>query len=189
MPVPGTMEDAGTTATTSPGSGNSSADANTTPSNLVDSAKQTAGQVAGQVREQAASRANQQKESAAAGLAGVAEAVRRMGEGLRQADDQTPVARYAAQYGDALAVRIENAASYLRGHDLGELVNDLEGYARRNPAYFLAGAFLVGFAGARFLKSSRPTPEFLSNLPDPNRALPAASTTATNRISNQGPSF
>ena len=45
---------------------------------------------------------------------------------------------------------------YLRGKDFDRMVDDLEGFARRQPALFLGGAFMLGLLAARFLKSGNP---------------------------------
>jgi hypothetical protein len=61
-------------------------------------------------------------------------------------------------------------------------VDEVENFARRRPAMFLGGAFLLGLAATRFLKSSRQShsSEFeharYAGEPDPSRALPAAET-------------
>ena len=125
-------------------------------------------------------RADQQRDNAASGLASVAGAVRRMGEGLR-GQDQGAIADYTAQYGDKLANRIERTSDYLRGHDVGQIVTEVENFARRRPGMFLGGAFLLGLAATRFLKSSRQSsehqrayPQANWSVPDPNKALPPA---------------
>jgi len=149
------------------------------PGGIVDQAKQTTGQVVGQVKEQAATRLDRQKEAAAAGLSSVADAVRQAGQNLRvQGEGQSPVARYAAQYGDKAAEQIERLTEYLRRNDAGQLVREVEGFARRQPALFLGGAFLLGLAGARFLKSSNPAADLPYPAPDASRALPPAGGTS-----------
>ena len=141
---------------------------------IVDQAKQTTGQVVGQAQEQAATRLDRQKEAAAAGLSSVADAVRQMGQNLRgQAEGQSsPVVQYAAQYGERAADQIGRLTEYLRRNDVNQLVREVEGFARRQPALFVGGAFLLGLAGSRFLKSSRPAPELPGAPPDASRALP-----------------
>jgi hypothetical protein len=142
---------------------------------MADSAKQTAGHVVDQVKEQATSQADQQRQSVASGFEAVAHAFRGLGDGLRN-QDQGPVAQYAAEVGDSVAGQVERFANYLRGRDVRQIVNDTEDLARRSPVMFLGGAFVLGFAASRFLKSSRPTRDPFANMPDPNRALPPAST-------------
>src|SRR5829696_8789359 len=146
---------------------------------IVDQAKQTTGQIVGQVKEQAATRLDRQKEAAAAGLSSVADAVRQVGQNLRgRGEGQSPVVQYAAQYGDKAAEQIERLTEYLRRNDARQLVREVEGFARRQPALFLGGAFLLGLAGARFLKSSNPVADLPYPAPDASRALPPAGGTS-----------
>jgi hypothetical protein len=138
-------------------------------SGVVDSAKQAADQVMGQ----AATRAEKQRQTVASGLAAVGDAFRRMGDGLRD-QDQGPVAQYAAEIGQAMGDQVGRIAQYLRGRDVRQIVNDAEDFARRRPGVFLGGAFVLGLAASRFLKSSRPAQDVSANMPNPNRALPPA---------------
>ncbi len=151
-------------------------------SGIVDTAKQAAGQAKDaashaidQAKEQATSRMDEQRQTAASGFQAVAQAFRTMGDDLRNRD-QGPVAGYAAEIGQAMGGQVERLAKYLQQRDVRQLVTDAEDFARRSPAVFLGSAFVLGLAASRFLKSSRPAPDFLANMPDPNRALPPAST-------------
>ena len=138
---------------------------------VVDSAKQAASQVLDDVRDQATTRADQKREFVAEGVSSVAHAFRQMGDGARNSG---PFGAYTAEFGHKVADRVEQTAQYLRTRDVRGIVNDAENYARRSPAVFLGGAFLLGIAVSRFLKSSRP-PNAFANMPDPSRALPPAS--------------
>jgi len=141
-----------------------------TSDSVVDTAKQAATQVLDDVRDQATTRADQQREFVAGGVRSVAGAFRRMGDG----GDNGPFAAYTAEFGHKVADQVERAADYLRTRDVRNILSDAENYARRSPAVFLGGAFLLGLAASRFLKSSRPVDAF-ANMPDPSRALPPAS--------------
>lgn len=59
-----------------------------------------------------------------------------------------------ARFGRRAAEKIEGVCSGLGNRDLGEIVESLESYARREPALFFSGAFAAGIAAARFLKAS-----------------------------------
>ena len=61
------------------------------------------------------------------------------------------VSRYIRTAGD----QVQRAADYLENKDVREVVTDVEQFARRQPALFLGGAFMVGLFAARVLKSSR----------------------------------
>ncbi|HEU4520360.1 MAG TPA: hypothetical protein VFT12_00060 [Thermoanaerobaculia bacterium] len=52
------------------------------------------------------------------------------------------------------AERLDSVGSSFSGKDLDGIFHDVERLARRNPAVFLGGAMLIGFAASRFLKSS-----------------------------------
>jgi hypothetical protein len=125
-----------------------------TAGQVADQAQQTAGQVADQARQQVTSRITGQKDRAAEGLNSVAQALRQTGEQLREQDQQN-----VTGYIDRAASQVERISTYLQNNDLGQLVDDVERFARRQPALFLGGAFVLGLLGARFLKSSRPYTE------------------------------
>jgi hypothetical protein len=54
---------------------------------------------------------------------------------------------------------LDSVATVLRDQDPRSIVRAVEGFARRQPALFVAGSVAAGFALARFLKSSSPGPE------------------------------
>lgn len=109
------------------------------------------GGIMNRVREQASSQLNTQKNKATDGLGSVAHAVRETTQRLRN-DNHETVARYAEQ----AAEQIERFSQGLKNKDVGELMNDAQRLARRQPALFVGGAFTLGLLGARFLKSSSP---------------------------------
>ncbi len=146
-------------------------DQRTPPGNgedLLQHAKQTTSEVVDQVQQQAGSKLNRQKDEAVNELQRVAGAVRQMGEGLG-GEEQGPIAHYAAEYGRKAADGLERLTNYLRQNDTTALVNEIQKFGRRQPALLIGGAFLLGLAGARFLKSSMPVNETDSNL---GRGLP-----------------
>ena len=120
---------------------------------LLQQAKQTTNEVVNQVQQQANSQINRQKETAATELSTVVNAVRRFGETLNN-EGHGPISRMAAQYGDKAAESLDRVARYLREQDPKRLLNDVQDFGRRQPALLIGGAFLLGFAGARIIKSS-----------------------------------
>jgi len=122
-------------------------------SDLLQHAKQTTSEVVDQVQQQAGSRIDRQKDEAANDLQQLAGAVRNLGDQLG-AKQQGPIAQCAAEYGRKAADGIERLTNYLRTNDTRALVSELENLGRRQPALLLGGAFLLGLAGARFLKSA-----------------------------------
>jgi hypothetical protein len=112
-----------------------------------DVAQQKASEYAEQGREKAVGQLATQKERASSELGGVARALRTTGEQLQEQDS---VARYVNQ----AAEQTERLSEYLSERDANELVREMEDFARNRPAVFLGGAFAIGIAAARFLKSS-----------------------------------
>ena len=145
---------------------------------LLQHAKQTTSKVVDQVQQQAGSRISRQKDNAAMELQKVADAVRQMGDGLGS-DEQGPIAQYAADYGRKAADNLERFINYLRVNDTKQLVTEVENFGRRRPALLLGGAFLLGFAGARFLKSSTQSANEPSSYPSQLGSLTNTSTTST----------
>jgi hypothetical protein len=122
---------------------------------VKDQVQQKAGELAAKAQEQVGSRIEGHKETAAQGISGVAQALRQTSKQL-QGNDQMGLTNYIDQAAD----QVERLSGYLQNNDLGGLVRDLEGVARRQPAVFLGGMFLAGLIGARFLRSSRPASEY-----------------------------
>lgn len=116
---------------------------------LGQQARETTGQLAGQVGGQVKSQLSTQKDQVAGTIGSVAEALRMTGQQLRQ-QNQAPVGDYA----DTAAQMVDRFSGYLREHDVEDIVGEVEGFARRQPAVFLGAAFALGFMAARFLKSS-----------------------------------
>src|SRR3954453_4871208 len=81
-------------------------------------------------------------------LQSVAQAIRSSGDQLRQ--EQPQVAGFA----DTAASQVARFAGRIRTSSPGEMVAEVEQFARRQPAVFLGGALLLGAVAARFLKAS-----------------------------------
>jgi hypothetical protein len=138
--------------------------------NLIQHAKHATGEIVNQVQQQAGSQIERQKESAANDLSQVVNAVRRFGETLAT-EEGGPIARYAAEYGDKAAQKLEQLTNYIREQDPKRLLDDVQNFGRRRPALMIGGAFLLGLAGARLIKSSMDTGvhhSYRSNVPAPS---------------------
>ncbi len=118
-------------------------------SQVTQQAQQQMNQVAQQAQQQAKSRMSDQKQRAAEQMGTLGYALRQTSEQLR-GQDQAMFADYA----DTLAQKVEDFSHELQNKDVEEIVGDVERFARRQPALFLGGAFVLGLLGARFLKSS-----------------------------------
>jgi len=116
---------------------------------LSGTAKDVASTVATQARNTVEGRFETRKDRAVQGLGDVAEALRHTGERLRS-QDKTDLTEYIERAAD----RVEAASGYVQNKSLGQIMGDVERFARREPALFLGGAFVIGLVGGRFLKSS-----------------------------------
>lgn len=100
----------------------------------------------------------------------VASRIGRVADGLSDAEDtmrgdgESVSARLAAGLGE----RVRGVADYVENTRTRDMLHDIGDMARREPAMFVAGAFVLGLAAARFLKASgdgagsrasRPVPE------------------------------
>jgi hypothetical protein len=135
--------------------------------NIADDAQQKVGQTVDQVREMGKSRLASQKDRVAGTVDSVARALRDTSKNLQQGDDQ-----FVAEYIDGAAERIEHFSGQLRQRSVDELLGEAEGFARRQPALFLGGAFFLGALAARFLKSSRPMPPAMASGQGPRYGSP-----------------
>jgi hypothetical protein len=119
----------------------------------VDQAKDTAQQLASQAKEQVTQKAqsglHRGKTMAAESLGGVAQSLLQSSQHLR---DQN---QGAGQYVEQAAQRLQGLSDFLQNTEVDEIIDRVESTARRQPALFLGGAFMLGLLGARFLKSSR----------------------------------
>ena len=101
------------------------------------------------VRDTAAAQLTTQKTRATEALGSVAAALRQSSQPLRD-NNQPMLADYAGKAADQL----EQFSTRFRERDLTELMDDVNRFARRQPALFVGAAFAVGALAARFLKSS-----------------------------------
>ncbi len=109
--------------------------------------KEQAKRTVSQVSEQAKTNVESRLGDVASELGTVAEAVRQTSEEL---GDQPGIARY----GNRIADQIEGVSNYLGDRGVEEVLMDAENLARRQPALFLGGAFMLGLVVGRFLRSS-----------------------------------
>ena len=105
--------------------------------------------VADQLRTKASGALSQQKSRATQGLGSVVEAIRQTGRQL--GDGNSGIAGYVNNAADSLQRWTET----LDRKDIGEIVEDVQRFGRRQPALFVGLSFGAGLLGARFLKSSR----------------------------------
>jgi hypothetical protein len=136
---------------------NSSADGGSGSGGTMSQVKEAGSQVMdqatdkmGDLVDRAKPQIESQKDRVAENLSSTADALRQTGQQLRSKDESAMVGEYV----ERAAAGVERFAGYLRDRPLDQLMRDAEGFARRQPAVFLCGAFGLGLIAARFLKSS-----------------------------------
>jgi uncharacterized protein YjbJ (UPF0337 family) len=113
------------------------------------SIRQAAANLGGDALNRTEQKADAAKGSASESLRRVADQVRRAAEGFE--GGETGWARDPLQRG---AQGLETAAEYLNTATVKDLVRDVQGFAQRNPAAFLAVSVVAGFALARVGKTA-----------------------------------
>ncbi|MCR5875093.1 hypothetical protein LRS10_13415 [Phenylobacterium sp. J426] len=111
--------------------------------------KQEAQTFASAAQEKARTEAQRRTETATRTLGDFANAIRRAGDELAQAD-QSPAARLIGQAADGL----ENFSRNLAGKQPEELLDAVRDFGRRHPVAFIGGAVLAGLALGRFVRAS-----------------------------------
>jgi len=107
------------------------------------------------VKQSATAQLTNQKDRGTDALGSVAQAVRSSTQRLRD-EHHDAIAGYVEKAAD----QIETWSRRLKEKDIDELATDVQRLARRQPAVFIGSAFVLGIAGARFLKSSRQQNEY-----------------------------
>jgi hypothetical protein len=136
---------------------------------VVDDVKEMGTELIGAVRDGATSFLEEQRHRAAKEIAALGGALRQSARSL----DQTSLSGIRP-YADEAASEIEQFASRLRTRPLNMMADDVEDFARRWPAAFMAAAVGLGLLAGRFLVSSgsRPsTPSMTPPAPRPTTAM------------------
>jgi hypothetical protein len=111
---------------------------------IKDSAQSVAEQASGAVKE----KADESVQRVADNAEGVAQSLRRAADDVD--GEQSWLATGLRKSADAL----ERATSSLKGGDINRALNDLSGFAHRQPALFLGASVALGFALARVGKTA-----------------------------------
>ena len=104
--------------------------------------------ILGGIKQNVTTRVDEQKNRAADGLGGIANVIRNAGNELRSENEAI------AGYVDQASEQLRRFADQIRQKGVADMLDDVHNFARRRPALFIGGAFLVGLGIARFLKSS-----------------------------------
>lgn len=134
-----------------------------TSPDLTEKAKREAKSRAQDAKQQVAAMADMGRDQVAGQLEAVSRAFKTSAEQLRAEGQE------AGSYVEAIGEQADRAARYLRDRDAAALTEDVSRTARANPALFLGGCALVGFAIGRFLNASPPRrePELPARVTDP----------------------
>ena len=111
--------------------------------------KQTATEAFGKAKESVVSQLDGQIDRASDSLGGLTEALRQTGQQFK--DQSIP---FVPDYAEQFAGQLDKVSEYLKQNDVNRLASDAEQFARKNPALFIGGAFLLGIGIARFIKAS-----------------------------------
>lgn len=115
---------------------------------LIEEGREKAHELSDRAGSMARSRAAQEKERLTNGMRTFADVLRRGSDDLTTDRDQyRPLLNGAAD-------RVESASRYLEQRDVDAITADVRRFAREHTPLFVGGALALGFAGARFLKSS-----------------------------------
>lgn len=116
----------------------------------VDDLKRRAADAAGQVKDKASEIGRSTKQSLDRGIDSAADALTSGANSLRSSAQGTALGNYANRAADTM----ERAGSYMRDHDVADMVGDIEGAVRRNPGPSLLIAAAFGFLLGTAIKGS-----------------------------------
>jgi hypothetical protein len=119
--------------------------------NLTSEARQVASDLADRATRSAERQFSGGMERAAQAIGQLAEALRHTGETMSSGTDMPAIKQYLGR----AASQADGLSDYLRDKSLSDVVGDVERFARREPAFFVGGAFLIGLLGGRLLKSAQ----------------------------------
>jgi hypothetical protein len=111
-----------------------------------------ASSVASQAERAVGVKASGAMQQAGGTLQEVAEAIRGAGQNI--GDQQPQIQGFA----DTAARQLDRAAAYLQDHEPRELIDEVQGMARRQPGLVIAGGLAVGLALGRLLRTAGSTP-------------------------------
>jgi hypothetical protein len=114
----------------------------------VDQVRSAAASTVARAKEESGRIAGEKKYAAADRIGGYSSAIHDSAKSLEEKDPNI------AWFTHRAADRLQEAADYVRDHDIGELRRDAEEVARRHPAVFFGGLFVVGLLVGNLLKAS-----------------------------------
>lgn len=114
---------------------------------MADQAKAGAQDMADRARAEAEKRAGEKRDA-------LADEGGRFAESLRSAAGEQDEGSLQRRLLESVAGGVEDFSDSLRGRSFGDMVDQVERFARRNPTTFLIGAAAAGFALVRFARAS-----------------------------------
>ena len=117
-----------------------------------ESVQEAAGEVTQTFRQQVTSQITAQQERAVDTLDTVALLLHQAGEHAHKEEQLT-----IAQYADQASEHVERLSNTIRDRQADQLLTETRQLAQKQPGWFVGGALLAGFLGARFLRSSAQT--------------------------------
>ncbi|QDV43861.1 hypothetical protein Enr13x_37210 [Stieleria neptunia] len=118
---------------------------------VADVAKQKASEAAEQAKQSGAQYAREKKLRLAEEIGVFSGAIRKASGKLHDEQHDS-----IASYVDAAAGQLDQFRQSLESKDIGEIVDDVQDFARRRPEIVYGGLFVAGLAAMRFLKASKP---------------------------------
>ena len=128
---------------------------------VVDQVKETGRDIAarslGAIEDRTQSATSGYKSDISTGLHTLADGLRQTSSTFQNAAEDKPLSSAGARYIEDLANKIENVSNYFESKDPADVVKDVKNFARKNPAIFVGGAFALGFALSRLVRSASNT--------------------------------
>ena len=125
-------------------------DSGSTIEDARERARHAASDAQRKISDELRTRVDSTRSKAADALGSVAQALTGSVQQLRTENQAVP-----SEYVERAGNQIRRASDYLRNTNTDDLVRNAESFARRQPAVFLGGAFVLGFLAARLVKSSQ----------------------------------
>lgn len=116
---------------------------------VADTLRSTVHDAAGKVSSEVSDAADKARSGAAQEVKQIADALHKAAGELHEGSSQRRMF-------DRLADNVDHMSRAMNDKNLGDMLNDLNGLARRNPMLFLSGAALAGFAATRLATASAP---------------------------------
>lgn len=111
-------------------------------------AKQEAARLGDKAKQHAEGYADEKKNEAGERIGTLASSLRALADKLENEE------QWLAGYVSSAADQLDDFSNTVRNREVGEILQDVESFARRQPTLFLAGAAAIGFAAGRFMKAS-----------------------------------